>query len=414
MMRKLIVICLLFASCIKPYDFRQEDSERIMVVEGYVSDNPGDSEIKLSRSGVFQRNVFDFISNALVMVVENETLEHDFAYQENGLYKPVQDDFMAKTGSSYRLKIVLEEQVYESDQVSLLSSLDIDSISFMPAEDLNENPSLEFFLTSSIDENASKYYIYSFEETWEAVAMHSRDLILKPIFTLDKDRNPINIDFETKFEGNTTRCWPNKKTEGLRILSTEGFTSNQLVNLPVFEVSLASPKFLFKYSILVNQYAISKEVHHFFNMLGDFSEKSGFLYDIQPGYIAGNIHNKSTPEDKVIGIFYATSHNSSRRTISYNDLPYNVKSIVARNHPSCNYQSYPMQGGFPTSNIPNDTLTEALRVLSDSLLNGEGLYILDYDKFDEDGKSYISMQLINLMCADCRVSGSNIKPAWWD
>jgi hypothetical protein len=413
-MRKLIAICLFFASCIEPYDFRQDDSSRIIVVEGYVSDNPGDSEIKLSWSGVFQRNDFDFISDAEVMVVENEAVEHNFSYQEDGLYKPVQEDFMAKTESSYRLKIVLEEQVYESDQVSLVSSLDVDNISFMPAADLNENPSLEFFLTSSIDENASKFYIYSFEETWEAVAMHSINKVIKPIFIFDEDRNPINIDFETTYEGNTTHCWPYKKSEGLRIITTEGLTSNQLVNFPVFGVSLESPKLLFKYSVLVNQYAISKEVHHFFNMLGDFSENSGFLYDIQPGYIEGNIYNKSAPKDKVIGIFYAATHNSFRHFISFNELPHNVRSIVTQNHPSCDYQSFPEFGGFPISNIPNDTLTEALQVLKDSLLSKEGLYILDYDKFDEDGESYISMQLINLVCADCRVSGSNIKPAWWD
>jgi len=413
-MRKLIVIFFLFASCIKPYEFWQDDSSRIIVVEGYISDNSGDSEIKLSRSGVFQRNVFDFISNAEVMVVENETIEHNFTCLKDGIYKPDQEDFMAKTGNNYRLKIMLDDQIYESDQVSMMSSLDIETISFRPAEDLSKNPNLEFFLTSNIDESASRYYIYSFEETWEALAGHSRDIIIKPVFTFDKDRNPINIDFETKFEGNTTHCWPYKKTEGLRTLTTEGLASNQLVNLPIFSVSLESPKFLFKYSVLINQYAISKEVHHFFSMLEDFSENSGFLYDTQPGYVEGNIHNKSTPEDKVIGIFYAARRNSFRNIISYNDLSYDMRTIVARNHPSCDYQSYPAQGGFPTSNIPNETLTEALTVLNDSLLYSEGLYILDYDKFEEDGESYISMQLVKLLCADCRVSGSNIKPDWWD
>ena len=55
-MPKIIVILLLFSSCVNPYDFNQDDSPGYLVVEGYVSNKAGDSEIKLSRSGIFQKN----------------------------------------------------------------------------------------------------------------------------------------------------------------------------------------------------------------------------------------------------------------------------------------------------------------------------------------------------------------------
>ncbi len=118
----------------------------------------------------------------------------------DGLYKPVQEDFTAKKESSYHLKIVLDGQEYESDQVNLQSSLDIDSLSFKSVTinqsgDPVENPRLELQLTTSIDENASRYYIYSFEETWEAVAGYSRNKIIKPIFIYDENQSSNQYRF---------------------------------------------------------------------------------------------------------------------------------------------------------------------------------------------------------------------------
>lgn len=392
----------------------QDDFASTFVVEGFVSNKPGDSEITLSRSGLFQRNVFDWISNAELVVVENETLEHNFAYQKDGLYKPVQEDYSAKMGSSYRLKIVLEGQEYESGPVTMPSSLDIDSIYYKPSEDLIENPRLEVLLTSSSDEHASRFYMYSFEETWKAVAIHSRDKIIKPIFTYDEYRNPINIDFETVYEGNTTNCWPYKKVVRLNVTSTEGLSRNQILNMPIFIVSLESSRLLYRYSVLVNQYAVGKEVHHFFSMLKEFSENSGFLYDTQPGYIEGNIQNKSAPEDKVTGIFYAASHKSSRIFISNSELPGRARATVARYNQSCNFHNLGGEGELPISVIPNAPLTEGLQYLKDSLIRGKGYKILDHYTFEENGETFLELHLTNGYCLDCRYSGSNIKPTWWD
>ncbi len=150
-----------------------------------------------------------------------------------------------------------------------------------------------------------------------------------------KIKVPINIDFETRFEENITHCWAYNKVVGISTSTTEGLSRNQFINVPVFRVNLESARLLYRYSVLVNQYAISREAHHFFNLLKEFSENSGFLYDIQPGFIAGNIHNKSTPEENVIGIFYAASHSSSRIFISHSELPIKVKSIVRNHQPTC-------------------------------------------------------------------------------
>jgi len=416
--RKIILILFLFASCIRPYDFTQDDSPGYLVVEGYVSDKEGDSGIKLSRSGIFQYNNFDWVSNASVVVIENETDEHPYVYHEKGWYNPVQEDFIADTESSYRLKIILDGQVYESDRVKLQSSLEIDSISFKSvivnqSGNNVENPRLELLLTSSIDENSSRYYIYTFEETWEAVARLSSDKTITPNFIYDENDNPIYLEFDTRYEENITYCWPNSKTEGIIISSTEGLTRNQLINIPVFSVSLKSDKLLYRYSVLANQYAISREVHYYFKMQKEFSESSGFLYDIQPGNIAGNIRNISTPDDNVIGIFYAASHSSSRIFKSFTELSNDERSIVRKYMPLCDNVEY-FYPELPLDSIPDPQLTARLQFLKDSLLEYRGLVISDFDtEEDDNGNPAFVLDLSNFHCVDCRVYGSNVEPDWW-
>jgi hypothetical protein len=417
-MRKIIAIFLVFASCINPYYFSQDESRDYLVVEGYVSNKAGDSEIRLSRSGVFQEKNFDWVSDAEVMVIENEADEHPFIYHENGLYKPVQGDFLATRESTYRLKIILEGQIYESERVSLQNSLDIDNLSYKSTSvrdprDMTEHPRLELWLTSGTNEDASRYYIYTVEETWLARAIFPRDEVISPKFTYDEYNTPIDIAFETEPVEDVTFCWPSNKAVGINTATTEGLSRNQLLNVPVFMVNLESERLLFKYSALVNQYAISQETHHFFNMLKEFSENSGFLYDIQPGFISGNIHSTSATENRVIGMFYAASHTSSRIFISYEDLSKEEKFVVDRYWPKCNYVQH-MLPKLPPELIPDGELTAKLQFLQDSLIMGRGLVIRKYSyRETSSGDSVIVVELSNLQCIDCRVYGSNLKPDWW-
>jgi len=411
-MRRIIVIFIMFVSCINPYHLNLDDADSHLVVEGYVSSRAGDSEIKLSRSGAFQRTVFDWIADAELMVIENEMVEHQFAYQDNGLYTPVQKDFAAKKESSYRLRIILDGQEYESDPVSLQGSLAIESMSFRAVTTyqggvMQEEPGLELLLTSNIDEDASRYYIYSFEETWKVVAGYSLNKIITPIFIYDENQELINIDFETVFEENVKDCWPSNIAEGITTSTTEGLSQNQLINVPVFRVNLESTRLLYRYSVLVNQYAISREAHHFFKMLKEFSENSGFLYNIQPGYVEGNIHNRNTPEEKVIGLFYAASHSSARIFISHSELPAEVRSVVRNHYPTCEYieQRYEY---IPDDELPVVANPEELLYLRDTLLRAKNMAIRDFWY-----GSYLWVQLADKPCVDCRVYGSNIEPEWW-
>ena len=321
------------------------------------------------------------------------------------------------------LKIDLDGQAYESDLVSMQSSVNIDSVSHRMAYedesgDVLDSPSLKLYLTSSIDDRASKYYIYSFEETWKAQAGYSRNRVIKPVFTYDENHNPIDINFDIPYEGNTTYCYPYIKTDRISVLSTEGLSRNQIIDVPIFAVNLRSSRLLDRYSVLVNQYSVSQEVYHFLNMLQEFSENSGFLYDIQPGFVEGNIHNISTPEENVIGMFYASSHNSSRIFLSNHMLPPRVKSIVNSSQPACDPVScgHPNYGPpiLPIRPAPSEELNEGLQFLRDTLLIKKGYSIYDYYEIEEDGTTYLLLQMASPPCVDCRVYGTNIEPIWWE
>jgi hypothetical protein len=148
-------------------------------------------------------------------------------------------------------------------------------------------------------------------------------------------------------------------------------------------------------------------------LLKEFSENSGFLYDIQPGFIEGNIHNKSKPEEIVIGIFYAATHSSSRAYKFHSDLSREEKNIVLRHKPECQYIQYRYPNITADSLLPDQELTDALQFLKDSLLTGKGLYIANY-YVTIPGENEMVVDLTKGYCISCLGWGTNEKPDWWD
>jgi hypothetical protein len=409
-MKKYIVFLFLLASCVYPYDFIPYGIEKLLVVDGFISNDLGNSEIKLSYSNEFNAKVFDKVNNAKVEVIENSSVIHSFINNAPGLYVPADTMFKADFQKIYKLHVEIGNRIYESNEVNITKAAEIESVSFKGADkyragDKQEYRALDISVTTKNDIEASKYYRYSAEETWLVVANESNNRIYKPVFINDQTGNPIDIAWNDS-SALTTECWASSVTKGIVTAGTEGLTRNQLVNIPVFAVSLESPKLLYKYSVLVKQYSIPKEAYHFLTLMREFSDKSGSLFDIQPGFVDGNIISLSDENEKVVGIFYATDIEESRIFIRYQDLIPSDQLIVAYYDQYCAHETV----SIPSS--PDSAKTASLIFLRDSLIYGKGLSVVDLMIIVGTDTTEMPV-LTNAPCADCRQSGTNVRPRWW-
>ncbi|HRP32437.1 MAG TPA: DUF4249 domain-containing protein [Agriterribacter sp.] len=107
-MRKLFAIggimIFSFASCEKVIDVALKDAEKQFVIEGIITNKPGDCMVRISKTKSFDdSNAFDGISNATVSVSDNEGNAVSLAEAETGVYRSA--FFAAGTGKTYTLRV---------------------------------------------------------------------------------------------------------------------------------------------------------------------------------------------------------------------------------------------------------------------------------------------------------------------
>ena len=411
-MKKWIAIFLFLNSCVIPYDFTQDSYRKMLVIEAYVSDRPGDHRVYLSWSGEFDQREFEMVDEAEVSVFENEVLEHSFSNAGNGLYTCPDSSFVATGGNTYVLEIRLNDRLYRSDEVSILPCAGIDTLEFVhdqvsrPGERY-ETRTILLQVSTLEDPDAARHYRYTKEETWLTIAPESRNKKIQPIFRVE-DGLPVDVSWDiTEFE-NITYCWPRAESRGIALASTEGLSENRVERQVISSVNLYSNKLLYKYSALIRQYSLDNEAHHFLSLMKEFSEGDGTLFEVQPGFVEGNIHPVTDPGEQVVGIFYASQVEEARIFIRLNDLDPYYRAVVIQNARNCESEQVllPM-----ADSIPDSTLTAQLVLLRDSMMAKRMLVISDIIPGGLPGSDVV--KLSNNYCVDCRGNGTNVKPEWW-
>lgn len=404
-------LLIMTGSCVIPYDFTQDSFERMLVVEGYVTDRAGDHRIYLSWSGEFEEREFEMEEGASVTVFENGDRQIHFLHTEGGLYLAEDPSFRANRGNSYILKVEVNNSTYMSSEVTVLPCAEIESVGFVenvlfrPGEQ-RERKTLSLQVTTMEDPEASRYYRFNKQETWLALATESRNRKIKPIFEI-RDGVPVDVSWEITEFDNITYCWPISESRGISIATSEGLQYNRLTGVNVSMVDLYSDKLLYKYSALIRQFSIPKEAHHFLSLMKQFSEGEGTLFEVQPGFIEGNLHSLSDPEEQVIGIFYASEVKEKRIFVRLTDLSPSYRAVVFQHARSCEAESVLLP---ITESIPDPGLTEQLLLLRDSMMLKRGLVISDV--LEEGMPDADVVYLTNGSCIDCRGRGTNVKPEW--
>jgi hypothetical protein len=407
-MKKLLGLLLLLASCIYPFDIPGELTEKLLVVDGYISTRAGDSEIRLSYTNEFNTRAADWIGGAEVKVIENGTLDHLFREKTIGLYTPDDTSFRADSQSVYKLHLVVQGKAYESGDVKVRKAAGIDTVKFRASDKYSSGQNLsyralDFLITSLEDPDASEYYRYSADETWLVMAKNSTDKKIYTHFILDKWGKIIDVSWNIDYSEPTTYCWASSRSSGVSIASSDGLIRNQLVDVPVYGVTLKSPKLLYKYSLLLKQYSIPEEAYHFLYMLNKFSVNDFTLYETQPGYVEGNMCCLSDETEKVVGVFYAADVVEKRIFVRIFDLIYTDQLIVFGYDFSCPTQFVSIP------NAPNSDKSTPLTYMRDSLMYYRNYVVSDLFTYQDSTTAVLTFE----HCSDCRLMGSNLKPDYW-
>jgi len=370
-----ILLILFFTGCREIYNIPDETKNvKLLVVEGLLNSN-GSTTIKLSRT-VNPADTTKIKSelNAVVKVEGENNSSFTLTGNSKGEY--VYPSLPLIDNVKYRLRIKTKEgKEYLSDFVPVQKSPSIDSVNWKRKETGLET-GIQIYVNTHDAQNQTRYYRWEYDETWEFHSTYASSFEYKND-TVVQRTDPLAIYI----------CWTSESSNRILVSSSEKLNQDIISLAPLTIIPFSSIKMSVRYSILVKQYALTKEGYEYWNLMRKNTEQVGTLFDPQPSSLFSNIRCLTTPDEQVIGFVSAGTISEKRIFISNAEVvPWTYKQICA----------------------VEDTI--AKKDITTKFANG--YYIPTQAIYDMRGNivAYLAGEAV---CVDCRLRGTNIKPLFW-
>lgn len=378
-MRRHTVIFLFFALCVlscrEPFAVEpDEEGSSSLVVEGYINTGPGPTTIRLSRTIPINSEQEPPMERGAIVVVEDESSTQYTLYEgEDGIYSA---DLNLPTSGSYRIHIYTNDgKEYISDLQTAVVTPAIDSVTWKYSRE-----GVNILLSTHDPSNATRYYQFDYEETWEIHATFPSRF---------KYQGKQLVIRGTEEAQAMYLCWKSNTPSDVILHSTARQESDITTNYPLLFIPMSNERLAVMYSILVKQRALSQSTYQYLQLMKKNTGPLGSFSDPQPSELNGNIHCTTTDE-LVVGYIGVATTSQVRFFIYRSDLPdwdYTLfcESVFTENHP--------------------DTLAKYLT---------SGTEIPTVPTFGPNGEILAVFRSRDI-CVDCRrLGGHNVKPEYWD
>jgi len=292
----LVIALVLVQGCVEKFEPPVTIANKnFLVVDGSIINGADSTIIKLSRT----RNLGNGVSslpelNAQLYLEKDGIVHYSFLDLGGGKYfSPIQ--FM-DNNSKYHLRIVTSGgQQYLSDEIIVKESPPIDSINFAVGSN-----DVSFLVNTHDPQKNTRYYKWEYEETWE---YHSK---------FESNLEFINGALVARAPGNEIyKCYSSAKSSEILLGSSNNLAEDIIFQYPLFAIP-KSIKVSVRYSLLLKQYALTREAFAYWQNIKKTTEQLGSIFDAQPSQFRGNIHSLSDSTEPVLGFVSAASIQEKR------------------------------------------------------------------------------------------------------
>ncbi|MDN5284619.1 MAG: hypothetical protein JWR38_893 [Mucilaginibacter sp.] len=381
--RYVVAVMAIIVSCKKPYDPQVVSSNNhYLVVEGVINSGNDSTFISLSKTVKLSENVTtQQVTNYTVIVEGEQGSKYTLHSEGNGKYDigPMNLDASKK----YRLHLIEPGgKEYASDYVEVRQNPAIDSIGFAP---INNN--LRIYVNTHNATNNTRYYRWDYSETWRFHARYPSGYIVDPVTKQVRQR---------RLGEDVYYCFGNDNSTIITLASSEKLAQDVIFQAPLTTIINNSEKIELRYSILLKQYALTKDGYQFWENLKKNTEQLGSIFDAQPTQLQGNIHNINDPAEPIIGYISVTNVQSKRIFIDNTQLPQDW------------FAKYPYDCDRPDSALFYNPQTKSDDV-QQIIINGGAIPISTiFGAVSLLGYTYSSPS-----CADCSIRGRVQQPSFW-
>ena len=301
---KFLFIIFIASGCTKALELPDTTPDNsILVVEGDIKTGTNSENIfKLSRlKPLFEVDEVPEL-NAIVEIVAENGTKWPMVDNRNGTYSASP---LLPTNIPLSLRIQTKDgKTYESPFQSSLISPSIDSVTFKQEED-----GVRLFVHASNTTASSNNYRWTYTETWENRSRY------------ETYHDFINGDIVTRPVGDQIyRCWKTEPEKNVIVNNTNELGQDVISYQPIAFIPNLNEKLYTRYSILVQQIALSKEAYDFWDILRKNTELTGSLFDPQPSKMPTNIKCTNDPTRVAVGFVSVGQISEKRLFILNSDL----------------------------------------------------------------------------------------------
>ena len=312
-MKRIFYLVILMA-CTEPLEFESTSSATYLTVDGYITDNQGIHQIRLTRSAsygsVLEGGNVTPVTNARVFILINDDSVIELLNREDGSYE-TSNDFIASSGERYSLRIELDEAVYVSSEELLPSKAVVDTAyhEYLAKSVINQNGNaiekkgLQFYADVTFPNEESCYARW----TWEGTFIFRTEF--------HDQEKPLN-------------CYPTEYGYGFfDTIENTDFSSRSMKGQEVLFEEVDA-RYRYRYIKGMKLHTLSEGVIPFFKEIQQQVESTGSIFDPTPTSITGNITNINDPSEVVLGYFGVFGESIARTTINAYELPVDPSDSV--------------------------------------------------------------------------------------
>ncbi|WP_152757914.1 DUF4249 domain-containing protein [Salmonirosea aquatica] len=274
------VTIALVSACVTPYeaDFKQQPES--VVVQGFISNEPGPYIVQLVRPANYSFQGYSIgIQGAKVYITDDVGEREDLVETRDiGQYKTLK--LQGITGRTYQLHFEIDGKKYESKPELLREAVAIDHIYHEPFRSIDpitkerQLGGWHVYVDTQDPDERGNYYRWT--------AMHYKYLLTT-----------------------CTDCWDIVRCLGPDCIKVANDALNNGRKIARQEVATVPVECRNKYYLEVEQQALSREGYLYFKTIKQLLENTGGVFDVTPSAVPGNMSCLTDPDEQVLGLFGA-------------------------------------------------------------------------------------------------------------
>jgi len=306
----LLLATILIFGCKEEFELESSNNQSLIVIEGFISNDPGPYTIKVSTSSQLEEPSLHPITECIVSLIDDKGFEEILTEIEPGKYVSDKDGIQGQIGNKYKLSVIKKDNTtYETDFQKInepveISNIYADTASVEILDDSNLK-GYQFFIDTKVASSQETYLLWNLTESYE----YTTDYKLYGIW--DGTLHVVNQDTTFNFD-DTYRCWNTEVIKNVFTAEMASLSYPELSGKKLHFVGTDSKRLTIKYNVLVNQYTINEQTHTFWKGIEDQMSDDNYLYSSQPYNVESNIINIDNPEEVVLGYFTVASVSKMR------------------------------------------------------------------------------------------------------